>query len=94
VAEAAGEIVGVILGTHDGRRAWLNRLAVAPDFRRRGIARALVRTVEERVDALGIDIVAALIESDNDASVAFFDSIEYRHSPEVEYFSKRRSADT
>jgi ribosomal protein S18 acetylase RimI-like enzyme len=94
VAEAGGEVVGVVLGTHDGRRAWVNRLAVLPAYQRQGIARRLVREVEARADALGIDIVAALIESDNEASLAFFREIEYLHSEDVEYVSKRRSSDT
>ena len=94
VAEAPGEIVGVVLGTHDGRRAWVNRLAVTPAYQRQGVARRLVREVEARADALGIDIVAALIESDNENSLAFFREIEYLHSEEVEYVSKRRSPDT
>jgi hypothetical protein len=53
-----------------------------------------VREVEARVEALGIEIVAALIESENVGSLAFFGAIDYLHSPEVEYVSKRRSADT
>ena len=94
VAVAGGEVVGVVLGTHDGRRGWINRLAVIPTYRRRGIAGRLVRGVEARADALGIDIVAALIESENEASLAFFRRMGYAHATEVEYVSKRRSADT
>jgi ribosomal protein S18 acetylase RimI-like enzyme len=94
VAEAEGRVVGVVLGTHDGRRGWINRLAVAPAYQRRGIARALVREVEGRVRALGIDIVAALIESENASSLAFFRAIDYIHDPHIEYVSKRRSPDT
>ena len=40
VAEAGGELVGVVLGTHDGRKGWINRLAVAPAYQRRGHRRA------------------------------------------------------
>jgi ribosomal protein S18 acetylase RimI-like enzyme len=94
VAEAAGEIVGVALGTHDGRRGWINRLAVSPRYQRQGIARALVREVEARTEALGIEIVAALVESGNEASLAFFRAIDYLHSEDVEYVSKRRSTAT
>jgi N-acetylglutamate synthase len=94
VAEAEGEIVGVVLGTHDGRRGWINRLAVAPAYQRQGIACRLVREVEARTEALGIEIVAALIESENEASLAFFQAIDYLHAPHIEYVSKRRSADT
>ena len=94
VAEAGGEVVGVVLGTHDGRRGWINRLAVAPAYQRRGIAGRLVREVESRVDALGIEIVAALVDSENEASLEFFRAIDYVHGTEIEYVSKRRSAAT
>jgi ribosomal protein S18 acetylase RimI-like enzyme len=94
VAEADDQLVGVVLGTHDGRRGWINRLAVAPAYRRHGIAGRLVREVQRRVEAMGIDIVAALIESDNDASLEFFRAMDYVHGRDVEYVSKRRSADT
>jgi putative acetyltransferase len=36
------EIIGVVLCGHDGRRGYLHHLAVARDYRRKGIGRALV----------------------------------------------------
>lgn len=94
VAEAGGELAGVVFGTHDGRRGWINRLAVAPAFRRHGIARRLVREVETRLEALGLEITSALVESDNQASLRFFVAMGYVHGSDIEYFSKRRSADS
>jgi ribosomal protein S18 acetylase RimI-like enzyme len=94
VAEVEGELAGVVLGTHDGRKGWINRLAVAPAYRRRGIARLLVQEVEARLAELGMEITAALIETPNAASLAFFRAIGYSHDPEIEYVSKRRSCDT
>lgn len=94
VAEVDGELAGVVLGTQDGRKGWINRLAVVPSLRRRGIARLLVREVEARLAALGIEITAALIETPNQDSLAFFKKIGYGHDEEIEYVSKRRSADT
>ena len=94
LAETGGELVGVVLGTHDGRKGWVNRLAVAPAYQRRGIASLLVQEIEARLLGLGLDIVAALIETPNRASIEFFQSIGYVHDPEIEYVSKRRSADT
>jgi len=88
------EIVGVVFGTHDGRKGWINRLAVASAYQRQGIARRLVREVELRLEARGLDITAALIETKNESSMRFFESIGYAHDSEIEYFSKRRSADT
>ena len=87
--DAGVQIVGVVFGTHDGRRGWINRLAVAPELRGRGIARRLVGEVEAGLRARGIDVIAALIESDNGPSRAFFAHMGYVHDPAVEYFSSR-----
>ena len=42
-----GTIVGTLLGTFDGWRGNLYRLVVAPEHRRQGIGRQLVRQVEQ-----------------------------------------------
>jgi ribosomal protein S18 acetylase RimI-like enzyme len=36
------ELIGAVLRGHDGRRGYLHHLAVAQDYRRKGIGRALV----------------------------------------------------
>lgn len=84
--------MGAVLGTHDGRKGWINRLVVAPSHRRRGIAKALVHAVEERLAELGIDVVACLIEDWNQDSMEFFSAIGYVYDKEVLYYSKRRDA--
>ena len=91
---AGAQMVGVVFGTHDGRKGWINRLAVAPGYQGRGIARRLVSEVEAGLRARGIDVIAALIESDNGASRAFFAHIGYVHDPAVDYFSSRRGPDS
>jgi ribosomal protein S18 acetylase RimI-like enzyme len=83
-----------VLGTHDGRKGWINRLAVAPAYQRRGIAGLLIGELETRLEALGLEIVAALVESDNHVSLEFFRAVGYLHDPEIEYVSKRRSPET
>ncbi len=89
-AEVKNELVGVVLGTHDGRKGWINRLAVLPAFRGRGFAKALVLEVERQLHERGIFIVTCLIEGRNDASELFFQSLGYIGHPDIAYYSKRR----
>jgi N-acetylglutamate synthase len=83
----------VVLGTHDGRKGWINRLAVAKDFRSQDIARKLVTAVETRLNALGIDVIACIIENGNIISMRFFEKLGYTKGS-VAYFSKRPSLDS
>ena len=91
VAEDDGVIIGVILGTHDGRKGWINRLAVTPEYHRKGIAKRLVEEVEHHLAAEGIDIVACLIEDWNAASMQVFDRLGYTKHDDILYFSKRKN---
>lgn len=92
-ADDDGELVGVVLGTHDGRKGWVNRLAVLPEYRHRGIGRALVEELERRLNQRGILIVTCLIEGENQASKAFFESLGYVGHLDITYYSKRQSAE-
>jgi len=74
-------LLGVVLGTHDTRKAWINRLAVHPDYRRRSIAARLVRACERVLREQGLKMFAALIEPENRASEAFFRSLGYEILP-------------
>lgn len=93
VAWVNGIAAGSVFGTHDGRKGWINRLAVDPDFQRRGIARLLVAEAEKRLHALGIGIIACLIEDWNTASMATFERLGYRKHPGVFYYSKKTIKD-
>jgi ribosomal protein S18 acetylase RimI-like enzyme len=93
-AEEDGKLVGAVLGTHDGRKGWINRIAVHPAHRRRGIGRALVYAVEARLHGMGIGIIGSLIEDWNEDSMAFFARLGYLAHTDIVYFSKRRSPET
>ncbi len=54
VAEAGGEIVGALLWTEREGALYLNRLAVAEGWRRRGIAKALIGAGERAAREQGI----------------------------------------
>ena len=94
VAELNGKMVGAIFGTHDGRKGWINRLAVAPDNQRQGVARQLVDAVERHLSSMGINIIACLIEEWNHDSTQVFEKLGYTFHKDVLYFSKRKSEHT
>jgi ribosomal protein S18 acetylase RimI-like enzyme len=83
VAELDGRIVGTLILGWDGWRANLYRLAVLPDMRRNGIARALVRTAESRLRIRGMRKCSAIVLSDNDRAVAFWEAVGYDVQSEV-----------
>jgi ribosomal protein S18 acetylase RimI-like enzyme len=53
VGVIGGEVVASAMAGYDGHRGWVNYLAVAPEQQRRGLGRALMREVEQRLVALG-----------------------------------------
>ncbi len=84
-----GRLVAVAVLTHDGRKGWINRLAVDPAWRRRGLARRLIAEGERWfVQDLGLEVWAALIEPHNTASLALFEAAGYQRS-DILYISKR-----
>ncbi|OGF56318.1 MAG: hypothetical protein A2Z21_03935 [Candidatus Fraserbacteria bacterium RBG_16_55_9] len=93
IAEHNGVLVGSVLCTNDGRKGWINRLAVSPVHRRRGIARKLVEEAEKRFLALGIEIYACLIEDWNSISMKVFECLGYHRHSDILYFSKRKHPD-
>ncbi len=86
-------LAGSVLATDDGRRGWINRLAVHPEFRRTGLGGQLIRAAEAELRRRGLQIIAALIESSNNPSRALFAKSGYSEMPEVLYYSKRDSSD-
>ncbi len=88
------QLVGAVVATHDSRKGWINRLAVAPGHRRRGYAARLIAAAEEALREQGIHVIAALVESDNPTSLALFRKVGYVEVDSgIHYLTKRDSDD-
>jgi ribosomal protein S18 acetylase RimI-like enzyme len=72
VAEDSGRIVGCVLGAWDGRRGWINHLAVAPSHQRKGVGASLIRELERRLAKKGATKVNAQVYKWNTKSLEFF----------------------
>ena len=86
------KLVGVVIGSYDGRlKGWINRLAVDPSYRRRGIAEHLISRAEKALERHGAAIFCALIETPNEESVKLFQKVGYVTHKDVLYVTKRGS---
>lgn len=81
VGVCADRLVGSVMTGSDGHRGWLYYLAIEPDVRGRGFARALVRHAEGWLTRQGVRKVELMIRPDNDAVRAFYERIGYAVEP-------------
>jgi ribosomal protein S18 acetylase RimI-like enzyme len=88
VAEEDGRIAGTVIAAWDGWRGHFYRLAVLPEARRRGIAAALVRAGEERLGAVGVRRMAAIVVDEGEQAAGFWTSAGYAHQREARRFVK------
>ena len=84
-AEEEGELVGVILSGHDGRRAFIYHLTVAGPYRRQGIGKALVEAALAALRAEGIHKAALVVMTNNAAGNAFWERLGFTTRPDLVY---------
>lgn len=95
VADAGGEVVGSLIVGWNGWRGSFYRLAVAPAFRRCGIASALVCEGERRLRELGarrLDAIVTTSEPDA-AAVSFWEAAGYELQGDRVRFVRNLRAD-
>ena len=88
-----GRLIGSVIATFDGRRGWVNRLAIVPEERRKGVAKALIARAEKLLRQRGAMIIGAHVERENTASLQFFESCGYNLRGDIVYVSKRERSD-
>ena len=77
------EVVGSTMFGYDGFRGWLYRVAVSPEFRGRGIARALVAEAERRLLTAGCSKVNLQVHANNDKAAAFWEHLGFAREPRI-----------
>lgn len=81
-------LLGVVLGSDDKRKGWINRLAVRPAYRNMGIGKALIEFCQAHFKTRGLGLVCALIEEGNDNSRDLFLGLGFEERPDIRYFRK------
>jgi ribosomal protein S18 acetylase RimI-like enzyme len=80
VAEAAGELAGcaLVLSRRRSKLARLYSIAVATEFRRRGLARSLLAAAEEQATRHGRRAMRIEVREDNAGAIKLYEKSDYR----------------
>ena len=85
-AESGGRMIGTIIGTFDGWRGEIYRIAVVPEFRRLGVARMLLEAAEKWMAEQGCHRISAIVEKDHPWATGFWDAAGYQwHESVIRY---------
>jgi len=77
LAVSGGELVGSIIAAFDGWRGNIYRLAVHPEFRRRGLARSLVLEAEGMFREWGVKRITAIVLKEHPWAMGFWKAAGY-----------------
>lgn len=70
-------LAGSVMVGFDGHRGWVYYLAVAPDRRRSGLGRSLMRGAEAWLEARGCPAIRLMVRDDNVQALGFYAAIGY-----------------
>ena len=88
VAENDTGIVGIIIAGNDGRRGYIYHTAVHPEYRKRGIGKALVEKAMEALKSCGINKAALVVFERNDTGNAFWERMGFAAREDLVYRNK------
>lgn len=77
VAIRESKLVGTVMAGYEGRRGWINYLAVSPAHQREGIGRWLMQEAEKRLLALGCPKVNLLVHRSNSQVIDFYRKLAF-----------------
>ena len=83
VARDEGHLVGAVLAGTDGRRGYLQHLAVAPSHRGRGVGRTLAQRAVEALRSLGVAKCHLMVRQENAAARAFWEHLGWQDRADV-----------
>ena len=83
VARDGAKLVGAVLCGHEGRRGYLNHLAVAEEYRRQGIGKALVDQCAVALKEAGIVKCNLFVFAANERAMAFWRKLGCRYYDEI-----------
>ncbi|MGR5175129.1 GNAT family N-acetyltransferase [Vibrio parahaemolyticus] len=92
VAQQHGKIIGAVLAGTDGRRGYLQHLAVDSEHRGQRIGKSLVEKVTQSFAQIGISKTHLFVNTDNEQAQQFYQSMGWEVRKEVKMYSFNASA--
>ncbi|MGG1552862.1 MULTISPECIES: GNAT family N-acetyltransferase [Paenibacillus] len=77
VAEADDQVVGLIIGTIDNNNGYYYRIAVAPDYQRKGIGKALIEAMKQRFLQRNVKKIMVTVDVHNEIVLPVYESAGY-----------------
>jgi len=90
---ADDHMVGVVTVRYDGRRGWVERLGVDPDYRGEDIAGQLLTACERWCSRFGEVVICCLIDERNGPAMDCLAKAGYRYEPTIKYWSTDEQVD-
>jgi ribosomal protein S18 acetylase RimI-like enzyme len=87
VARDGDVLAGAVLAGTDGRRGYLQHLAVAASYRGRGVGRALAERVVEALSAAGIAKCHLMVRQENERAKRFWEHLGWTMREDISLMS-------
>lgn len=88
VACEDGRLIGAILCGHDGRRGYIYHTTVLPQYRKQGVASALIEKAEESLQKEGVTRVCLNVMETNASGKAFWQNRGWEKKDFLGFYSK------
>ncbi|NEQ50769.1 MAG: GNAT family N-acetyltransferase [Leptolyngbya sp. SIO3F4] len=87
------QVIACAMCGHDGRRGYLQHVVVSSDYRKQGIASALVDCCLSELEAIGIFKTHIDVQADNELANAYWVRRGWSKRDEINRYSFNRSSD-
>jgi len=77
VGQLEGKVIATCMAGYEGHRGWINYLAVAPKYKRKGFAKQIMREAERLLRAAGCPKINLQIRTSNTGVIDFYKAIGY-----------------
>ncbi|EOB3980257.1 GNAT family N-acetyltransferase, partial [Vibrio cholerae] len=92
VAVSDSLVIGAVLVGTDGRRGYVQHLAVSSDFRGQGIGKCLIQKATDALSRIGISKTHLFVLIENVAAQDFYTKLDWYPRDEIRMFSYNSSS--